>query len=267
MSFLDKIKGALQQWERDAEEQRKQREANAAAQFLAAADRFINGYGPAFHCKDRQYERFQRACSDATIGSVVSLDKKKLCFKIRSSNKQNVIYDTTLTSCTCTDFTTSMRPCKHIYKLALELGIVGTDWDISGIPAELKQRIEALPFDDRQDFVKLIISGTSSGSFEVKKRAVPASLVECGFVIIDTNYRKIIEENYSKNDIIAALALAKSSFVPNSKTTRREMIDWIIENDNKILRKLCNKHYYVSFSPSISPYLDYICRYYKYLID
>lgn len=42
-----------------------------------------------------------------------------------SSTSDLPYYDTTLSSCTCYDFQKRHLPCKHIYRLAVELGIVG----------------------------------------------------------------------------------------------------------------------------------------------
>lgn len=41
-----------------------------------------------------------------------------------SSTSSLPYYDTTLTSCTCNDFVERNLPCKHIYRLATELGII-----------------------------------------------------------------------------------------------------------------------------------------------
>lgn len=266
-SLFDRMNSTLKQWEAEAAEKQA---ADAAAQqeaFNAAADLFINGRGSDFHCTNGQYERFQRACSESQIGKIVSINKKKMCCKICSSVDTSVIYKVSLENCDCEDFSKSGLPCKHIYKLALELGIVDAGWDISGIPAELRKRIENLSFSDRVKFIKLIPYHTSCNNFEMKKSVVPAVLIESGLVLESSDYYRILDENFSKNDIIAALAVANNTYTPTSKSTKREMIKWIIENDTKLLRKLRNKHYYISFSPEVFSRLDYIYREYRYLLD
>ena len=35
-------------------------------------------------------------------------------------------YQTTLASCTCNDFVRRKKPCKHVFRLAMELGIIDT---------------------------------------------------------------------------------------------------------------------------------------------
>lgn len=41
-----------------------------------------------------------------------------------SSSSELPYYDTTLSSCTCGDFENRKLPCKHIYRLAVELGVI-----------------------------------------------------------------------------------------------------------------------------------------------
>lgn len=41
-----------------------------------------------------------------------------------SSTSDLPYYETTLTECTCYDFQTRQLPCKHIYRLAVELGVI-----------------------------------------------------------------------------------------------------------------------------------------------
>lgn len=44
-------------------------------------------------------------------------------------DKENEEYETTLDSCTCSDFKERQLPCKHIYKLAMMLGKINSDTD------------------------------------------------------------------------------------------------------------------------------------------
>ncbi len=51
------------------------------------------------------------------------IDKKNKTAQF-SSTSELPYYDTSLTSCNCWDFETRHLPCKHIYRLAVELGII-----------------------------------------------------------------------------------------------------------------------------------------------
>lgn len=269
-SLFERINATFKQWELEAEEKKA---ADLAAQqeaFNTNADLFINGRGDDFHCSDRQYERFHRACSKNQIGKIVSLDKKNMSCKICSSVNPSVVYKTTLNSCDCEDFSKSSLPCKHMYKLALELGVVDTDWDISGIPYELKKSIDSLLYTDKVKLLKLLSNYKSYGLFKVKKADVTESLIESGFVIEpndSSDFYKILDENYYKNDIFVALTTAKNSYTPNSNSTKKEMILWILENDEKLLNRLCKKHYYIRLSPDLLDRSMYILRQYKNYLE
>lgn len=271
-SLFERMNATLKQWETKATEKLA---ATAAAQqeaFNSNADLFINGRGDDFHCSDRQYERFQRACSNNKIGRIVSLDKKKMSCKIYSSVNSSVIYKTTLNSCDCEDFSKSGLPCKHIYKLALELGIIDTNWDISGIPHELRNTIDSLLFSDKEHFLKLLVNYPSAYDlFEVKKREVPESLIKAGLVIEPysrNDFYRILDESYYRNDIFTALSTAQNSYTPKSSSTKTEMISWILDNDEKLLNRLCKKHYFIRLSPEVYKYKKFILRQYRqYLQD
>ena len=62
-------------------------------------------------------------------------------------------YETFLDSCPCGDFKRSKRPCKHIYRLAMELGLLDSEFitDSSKIPLPLDER---LPLESVIDLVE-----------------------------------------------------------------------------------------------------------------
>lgn len=62
-------------------------------------------------------------------------------------------YETFLDSCPCGDFVRSHRPCKHIFRLAIELGLmdIAVEHDDSAIPVPYK---EIVKLDDTIDMVE-----------------------------------------------------------------------------------------------------------------
>lgn len=54
--------------------------------------------------------------------SIISLDKEKQEVVIQGS--ASIPYETTLDECTCADFSIRQAPCKHMYCLAFELGLM-----------------------------------------------------------------------------------------------------------------------------------------------
>lgn len=70
-----------------------------------------------------QIKRYEKAVLNTV--ELLSVDKDNLCAIFLGSTDE--IYETTLTNCTCTDFLRRNLPCKHMYKLAIELDVIDPD--------------------------------------------------------------------------------------------------------------------------------------------
>lgn len=69
------------------------------------------------HQLPEQHDRMIRARSATTTPDNVDKESQTAVFKAGK-------YHVTLNSCTCVDFMRNKRPCKHIYRLAMELGLL-----------------------------------------------------------------------------------------------------------------------------------------------
>ena len=69
------------------------------------------------HQLPEQQDRIIRARSATTTPDSVDKESQTAVFKAGK-------YQVTLDSCTCVDFSRTRRPCKHIYRLAMELGLL-----------------------------------------------------------------------------------------------------------------------------------------------
>ena len=92
-----------------------------------------------------QIKRFEKASSLV----LVSLDKDNKSAEFSSSD--GGVYKTTLDTCDCMDFNMRQMPCKHIYRLAIECGIINTSeypWNeyktYSKIYSRVKKKIDKL---------------------------------------------------------------------------------------------------------------------------
>ena len=73
-------------------------------------------------------------------------------------------YQTSLASCTCNDFVRRKKPCKHVFRLAMELGIIGADYKTGRSTGE---RNEAqLSFADSIELVEQLSDAAQN---EIKK--------------------------------------------------------------------------------------------------
>lgn len=88
----------------------------------------IGHWEESVHLTNQQFNRQQRAMNERMV--ITTLDKKK-CVATIENSQGNSWYHVTLDSCTCPDFEKRQLPCKHIYKLALALGLSELDDRIS----------------------------------------------------------------------------------------------------------------------------------------
>lgn len=109
-------------------------------------------------------------------------------------------YEVTLDFCNCGDFRRRKLPCKHIYRLAMELGVIKNDYETGINKYSLNEQLFSLPVDTQSIFYELCYCCAYYKqrhflfSKEDEKSLTP--LMTNGFAIFDTsNYAQIIEES------------------------------------------------------------------------
>lgn len=96
---------------------------NNSKELLYGRCRILNDWPTwdySIHCDKSQTDRQGRAM---TYPFTFRVDEKAKTARF-SSTSILPYYDTTLSSCTCADFEKRKLPCKHIYRLAKELGVI-----------------------------------------------------------------------------------------------------------------------------------------------
>ena len=119
------------------------------------------------HCEEKQIERQGRSLH---YPFTFKINEKNMS-GIFSSTTDIAYYETTLSSCTCYDFTERQLPCKHIYRLAVELGII----EIFNRPHKF----------DRETLDKVRVSSDIDNEPEQIKRQNSAMTPTCKPVEID----------------------------------------------------------------------------------
>lgn len=257
--ILSNIRNTINRWITESKEIQRQKEIQIQENIRIAGEHFINGYGENFHCSNKQYDRFQRALSPDSIGRIVSVDRKKLSMRICSSRNSDNIYNVTLTHCDCEDFKKRNSPCKHMYKFALQLGIIDEHWDLSGLSPALKEELDSLPQTALRTLTRLMYYNRNTDKFQANKKAA-SPLVKRGFLIEYNVYELLLDQNYTKEEILA-FASSSSSCPVRAKDKKADIIRYIIGNEPKLLKALCDKCYTVSFSDTLTNNFDCIYRY------
>lgn len=226
----------------------------------AMTDRFLYGYGDRFHCTNDQYFRFCRSMDPEKIGRVVLLDKKRMKMWIKGSYHPERTYNVRLDRCDCMDFKERHLPCKHIYRLALELGIVTPEWDLSGITPEVREMFSALSEAQEKALLRLIKKQGARGTeFDTGRGTVPSALVNAGF-IDEAPQSMVIGKNFKKQELLSILSSSDSC--PVSYCDKKEnIIDYIVQSQPKLAKTLSEKFYRVKYSEILFGNLEFIRRY------
>ena len=119
---------------------------------------FFEKFDDSIHNEREQKERLVRA-----------IDKKTKLLECDTETQQAVfqgsdgLHYTTINECSCTDFAFRNKPCKHMYRLAIECGIINPDevpWSdfieyvkernklLSKLKAEFSKRISKMDIED-----------------------------------------------------------------------------------------------------------------------
>lgn len=109
-------------------------------------------------------------------------------------------YDVRLDFCSCGDFRRRKLPCKHIYRLAMELGLIENDYEIGIDRYSLNKQLFSLPVDTQSIFYELCYCCAYYKQqyflFSKEEEKYLTPLLTNGFAIFDTSdYARIIEEN------------------------------------------------------------------------
>lgn len=160
-------------------------------------------------------------------------------------------YSTSLSSCNCRDFILHKRPCKHMYRLAMELGCMEQSFksDKNQIPVtrdkaisleEAVSNIESLPVDI-QIFLKNILEQFHhKQDYAIVDKCNSLDVItQQSFVYESLDYYSLLYLGYRRNELnnrIAALG------IPFKKNMRSDILaQWAIDNiPNDKLREICN---------------------------
>lgn len=156
-------------------------------------------------------------------------------------------YDTDLEKCTCVDFVRRKQPCKHMYRLAIELGCFGEKENVKN-----DQLARKIPKNERNEFIIELIGIIENYSDEEQ--------IELKNIMLEILYRKqksliykdttVIRnaiadgilasvDAYSyffrkmqKDDMLKAIA-SQGDVLPASCKLKKDVVVWLISNKEK----------------------------------
>ena len=186
----------------------------------------------------KRYEKAQKV--DLTP---LSIDKEAGLAYFSGSRKKP--YETTLNECTCKDFALRQLPCKHMYRLALELGYL--DGDFKGDKNYInKNMINDYIFTfspEAQEF----LFGLCHPSGDTECIANKSSYVQ---ELVDKNFcttRYVTKEDitsYPLRSIKRFIYSLKFDNAPSLHANTKNVYAWLDDNEDEFF-KLINKEYYL----------------------
>lgn len=108
------------------------------------------------HLADDQIRRQKSALEKKLTPVSINREAETGIFK----GSKGETYEVTLENCTCGDFRRTKKPCKHMYRLAMEVGAFpGLEYTQAGstsrvFPEEVLERISSLPEEDQVEFAR-----------------------------------------------------------------------------------------------------------------
>lgn len=182
-------------------------------------------------------------------------------------------YQTSLSTCSCVDFSRYHLPCKHMYRLALELECLDGDFksDTSQIVTPQKEglplsnvikNIESLP-EDAQVLLKWILSQITTKEVYAYVRSdsfdIMELLISRGIIIKKSDLRTLLSA-YTRNELNERISTLNIPFKKNMKY--ENLCIWCLDNIPEHLPVICNDTATVIVSPSYQPVRS---KLYKYL--
>lgn len=193
------------------------------------------------HNSSDQQKRLDSAKKSACTPTFLDFTTQTGQFKGSSGN-----HTTTLDHCTCIDFNRRRLPCKHMYRLAMELGMVNVDFvsnlaDVAN--PEKKQNlsdtvalVENFPEETQRLLKKILYNMNSKSPTKCVLRSPELDTLICSNILIETS---------SPSDQLAFFKLTdlkkRLSNLGITCTIRKkqELIDWILANASERIPELC----------------------------
>lgn len=220
------------------------------------------------HGTDAQKKSFAKALSAEL--TPISIDNGG----VGSFSGKHGYYTTTLEQCSCGDFTRRHLPCKHMYRLAIELGCIEGEAESNKLKVK-RPKPDGLPLDKAvdvlesldEDALKILHNYLYSSFYENQQEIVGVkvsdaymSLVSAGVLVLCDEPIAILEalgRNEIRDRIIAA---GTTSFNKNMK--REILIKWALNNVPNVMElfsdcmavKLADE--YIKVSRSLYTYLN-----------
>ena len=197
----------------------------------------------------------------------LSINSNECTATFQGRSKQ---YSTTLESCNCVDYGMRHLPCKHMYRLAMELGLYNATYksDVS----KAKQRSSSISFSDYVDLIETLTPTDQQKLldflymfiYQKDKYAClittePTALISSG-ILVDSGPIPEILDYFKRNELNDMVSKLNVPFKKNMATDT--LIQWCIDNLSDRMSELLSGYTAVKMNDD---YAVYNSKLYKYL--
>jgi len=164
-------------------------------------------------------------------------------------------YTTTLNSCTCRDYFVRRLPCKHMYRLAMELGLFEGDFktNINDIPksqptsnftiSDAIKVIDTLNFDEQSLLFNILYTMKYRNHSEyaaVYKNNPPLKkLLEIHMVEVSNDTTTLLN-SYSRNELNKKIIQLNENIEFKKNMKLDNLIQWIMDTIPEKIPNICN---------------------------
>ena len=214
----------------------------------------------AVHDDPEQIKRKEKAQkSDVTPDKI---DHERQFGLFQGSGKEP--YETTLDDCTCGDFRRRRKPCKHMYRLALELGCTQGDFSSGLNKNTINRYLFSMEPETQELLYNMCKSGASTFLFHKIPDDILLPLIQHGFCIEnkDRFYRYAEETTYL---YLVKDLLEEADFddIPARRARRNTVVQWLVDYEQTNLAGLQNAFTYLELMPEIVELAVTITRRYE----
>lgn len=218
------------------------------------------------HNTDDQQKRQSSAKKSSCTPTLIDFTSKSGQFKGSSGN-----HTTTLGHCSCIDFNRRKLPCKHMYRLAMELGVIDTDFEsnISDVADPLKKQtlqdsvslIEKFPEAAQRLLQNILCNINSSSPCKCVLRTPELSIILSSGLLMEVESYAMQLSFYKFTDLKKRLSDIGLTCPIRKK---QELIDWVLANASDRISELCYDSAVVSASEHIKARKIYMYLHRKY---
>lgn len=188
------------------------------------------------HVEENQVKRIQKARKGEN--TPIEIDRGNGTASFLGSGKNP--YIVTLDSCSCFDFSKRKLPCKHIYRLAMELGLIDEQFEKGRNKEAFMEEVKSLP----EGAQKLLFDLTyhwlhqSSGQYLLHRGEDSEALFLKGFCIESLNDYAQAANQMSASQIKEELCYQAIPGVPPLRSQKKTFIKWLSEMEASDLQML-----------------------------